>query len=171
MRTSARSGVLGVAALVLGLTISVTACGVETQPTYSPRVAQQLSADADAVRAAAEADDVEAAQRALRTLTRHVAAAQARGEIPSDKARQVLRATDWVAQDLAAFPTPTPTPRPPLPQPEGEEDRKKEDKAKEEAEKRREEAEKRREEAEKRREEAEEKRQEEAEKRQEDADD
>lgn len=165
-RVSSRSSVLRVVALALGLILSVTACGDESQPTYSPRVAQQLSADADAVRAAAEAGDVDAAQRSLHTLTRHVAAAQARGEMPSDKARQILRATDWVAQDLAALPTPTPTLQPPLPQPEGDHSREDEEDRNKKAEK----EEKAREEAEKREEEAE-KRQEEAEKRQEDADD
>lgn len=119
MRFFPRPAIVRVAVLALALATSATACGDDPRPTYSSRAAEQLRVDAARVRAAAEARDVQTARTALHRLTRHVAAAQARGELPSDKARQILRAADWVAQDIAALPTPTPAP--PLPQ--GDDDR------------------------------------------------
>jgi hypothetical protein len=84
----------------------LAACGGAEEPTgsYSARAAQQLSADVARVRTAAEDRRPGAARAALHRLTRHVAAAQANGELPPLKARRILQAADLVAEDLAALP-------------------------------------------------------------------
>lgn len=85
--------------------VLLPACGGNSDepPAYHPGVADQLRADTADVRAAAERRKARAAQAALHRLTRHVAAAQANGQLPPHKARQILAAADLVAEDLAAM--------------------------------------------------------------------
>jgi hypothetical protein len=97
------------AAVLCGLLLwpALTACaGGQPTSAYSPRVAERLRTDVARVRTAAEEHRRRAAGVALNRLTRHVAAAQARGGLPAAKARRILHAADMVAEDIAALPKP-----------------------------------------------------------------
>jgi hypothetical protein len=101
-----RAAVAALCGLLLWPALAACA-GDEPRPGYSRRVAEQLRADVARVRTAAEDHRQRAARVALHRLTRHVASAQARGELPAAKVRRILLAADLVAEDIAALPDKT----------------------------------------------------------------
>ncbi len=103
-RAALRRQVPLVVACVCLSPVLVACGGSERVVTYSTEAAQQLRTDVARVRAAAEDRRHRAARVALHRLTRHVAAAQASGELPAAKARRILSAADLVAADIAALP-------------------------------------------------------------------
>lgn len=87
--------------------LPLVACGADaSRPAYSPQASRVLRSDVAQVRAAAERGHRLDTLDALNTLTRHVATAQARGWLPSARARRILHAADLVADDVAALPVP-----------------------------------------------------------------
>lgn len=119
---------------VLGALL-LTSCGAP-QPPISPQARAQLLADVAQVRSAAMRHDRSASDAALLTLTRDIAAAQARGELDPAYARNLLAAAERVSEDVAALPpqqappqvitrpapaqrvtVPVPVPPPPAPAP------------------------------------------------------
>ena len=101
-----RAAVAALCGLLLGPALAACA-GEEPMPGYTPRVAEQLRTGVARVRNAAEDHRQRAARVALHRLTRDVASAQARGELPAAKARRILLAADLVAEDIAALPDKT----------------------------------------------------------------
>ena len=102
----AKGGRFLLCALLLA-SVLVACGGDQPRATYGPQTEQQLLADVARVRTAAQGHRRHAARVALHRLTRHVAAAQADGQLPAAKARQILHAADLVAHDIAALPEPT----------------------------------------------------------------
>ena len=114
------------AAAMLAIAL-LTSCG-GSRPIIAPEVRARLADDVTAVRTAALRHDRAASEAALATLNRDIAAAQARGDLDADYARNILGAADRVAADVATldYPgpprpvtvtVPTPVPPPPVPPP------------------------------------------------------
>lgn len=92
-------------ATVIASAGALSGCGGEASaPSYAPQAARRLQADVADIRAAAQQRRIQAARAAVHRLTRHVADAQAAGELPSRRARGILAAADAVTEDLAALP-------------------------------------------------------------------
>ncbi|MBK0867116.1 hypothetical protein INP57_09880 [Saccharopolyspora sp. HNM0986] len=118
------------AAAMLAIAL-LTSCG-GSRPIIAPEVRARLADDVTAVRTAALRHDRAASEAALATLNRDIAAAQARGDLDADYARNILGAADRVAADVATLdypgpprpvtvtvptPVPPPAPLPPAPLP------------------------------------------------------
>lgn len=99
--TANRRGV--VMAAVLAVLISVSSCG-EQKPELSSAAAQVLSADVDAVTAAARAGDAAKLQQALRNLRVHVEEQQEAGQLSPARASTILAAGARVALDVGIPP-------------------------------------------------------------------
>lgn len=85
----------------------LTSCG-GSRPIIAPEVRTRLAEDVTAVRTAALRHDRAASEAALATLNRDIAAAQARGDLDADYARNILGAADRVAADVATLDYPRP---------------------------------------------------------------
>lgn len=92
----------------LGLLL-LTSCGSEP-PQITPQVREQLRADIAEVRSAALRHDRIASDAAVLTLTRDIAAAQARGELAPAYAHNLLVAAGRISEDAAEFPAAPPPP-------------------------------------------------------------
>lgn len=100
MTPKRRGVVLGA---VLAVLISVSGCG-EQKPEISSVAAKVLSADVDAVTAAARAGDAAKLQQALRNLRVHVEEQQNAGQLSPARASTILAAGARVALDVGIPP-------------------------------------------------------------------
>lgn len=98
--------------VLAALTMALAAgCGGQ-QSTMDPQTRNRLTADVEAVKAAASSKDRPTAETALATLNRDIAAAQAHGKLHPQAAGRILTAADRVAEDMRALPAPPPPPPP-----------------------------------------------------------
>lgn len=95
--------------LLPALALLLAGCG-NAPESADPQVRQQLSAQVEAVKAAALGNDRAAAEAALAELNRQIATAQAQGKLAPDNARVILAAADRVAEDVRTIPLPGPPP-------------------------------------------------------------
>ncbi|PKW19061.1 hypothetical protein [Saccharopolyspora spinosa] len=93
--------------LLPAFALLLAGCGSAPE-SADPQVRQQLSAQVEAVKAAALGNDRAAAEAALAELNRRIATAQAQGKLAPDNARVILTATDRVAEDVRTIPLPEP---------------------------------------------------------------
>ncbi|MEV0054183.1 hypothetical protein AB0H34_27215 [Saccharopolyspora shandongensis] len=93
--------------LLPAFALLLAGCGSAPE-SADPQVRQQLSAQVEAVKAAALGNDRPAAEAALAELNRQIATAQAQGKLAPDNARVILTAADRVAEDVRTIPLPEP---------------------------------------------------------------